>query len=337
METLSTTERPVVNRPDVADLDTLSIVPSRQLRICNDMLDDHEALEAFYEDNGYLFFRGVLDPRSVEEARSAMLTIAADEFGLIEKGDPKARWTGRAYPPQSEERPCFAGISRRLIDYPENQVLLAKILGERPSMVPIVQYRLYPPNGPVTMVHQDGFYSPGIHDFKPLWIPLVPCPKEVGGLMIAVAQNKRGYFHNLAKPAPFPIPADAIDPESWATIDYEPGDLLVVHPCTPHGGMPNTSDRLRITFDTRVQSARSPSTFEAVVDTVTPTSVTLTSNDENVGTVTLSVDPQTFLRVSGPGGRDTFDAFTTVTLPGMRLVAVREGQRAAMLRMGSRP
>ncbi|WP_237449890.1 phytanoyl-CoA dioxygenase family protein [Novosphingobium silvae] len=337
MNASATMEGMPINRPDAVDLDTLSIVPRREFEICNDLLDDHAALEAFYQENGYLFFRGVLDPQSVKEARNSMLAVAADEFGLVEKGDPQARWSGKAYPPQSEEKPCFSGISKKLVENPRNQDLLTKILGERPSMVPIVQYRLYPPNGPVTMVHQDGFYSPGIQDYKPLWIPLVPCPREVGGLMIAIGQNKSGYFHNVGKEAPFPIPADAIDPDSWATMDYEPGDLLVVHPCTPHGGTPNTSDRLRVTFDTRVQSARAPSTFEAVVEAVTPNRVTLNSPDANVGTVTLAVDPQTFLRTRGPGVRETFEEFAQVTEPGMRLVVVREGDRAAMLRMGSRP
>lgn len=328
---------PPVNRPDAIDIDTPSIKPVREFEVCNHLLDDHDALEAFYEENGYLFFRDVLDPASVKEARDAMLAIAADEFGLIEKGDEEGKWTGKAYPSGSEEKPFFSGISKRLIDYPANQDIIAKILGEKPSMVPIVQYRLYPPNGPITMIHQDGFYSPGIEDYKPLWIPLTPCPREVGGLMIAVGQNRKGFLHNVAKGAPFPIPADAIDPDSWATIDYQPGDLLVVHPYSPHGGMPNTSDRIRISFDTRVQSARNPTTFEATVDAVTPTSVTVTSPDANVGTVTLSVDPDTYLRPRDPGIKEKFEDFVDVTKPGMHLCVVREGDRCSMLRMGSRP
>lgn len=75
------------------------------------------------------------------------------------------------------------------------------------------------------MIHQDGFYSPGVQDYN-----------------------------------------------SWATIDYEPGDLLVVHRYTPHG---NRSDRLRISFDTRVQAAARPSTFAATATAVTPRSVTV--------------------------------------------------------------
>jgi hypothetical protein len=326
-----------LNLPDAADINALEIRPSRQFEVCNHLLDDHAALEAFYDDNGYLFFSGVLDPQSVGEAREAMLDIAADTFGLVEKGDMTARWTGQPYPAWSEELPIFSGISKRLIDYPANRTLLAKILGEKACMVPIVQYRLYPPNGPVTMIHQDGFYSPGIQDYKPLWIPLVPCPREVGGLMVAVGQHKRGYFHNLAKPNPFPIPDSAIDPDSWATADYKPGDLLVVHPCSPHGGMPNTSDRLRVSFDTRVQSAANPSAFAASVMAVTADTVTVKAEDPAVGTVTLAVDADTYIRVRNRGKREDFGQFAEYTEPGMHIVVVRENGRAAMLREGSQP
>lgn len=327
----------VLNIPDAVDIDTPAIKPVQEFEVCNHLLDDHEALEAFYAENGYLFFRNILDADSVARARQEMLDIAADKFGLIEKGDQSARWTGRPLENWSEADPAFAGISLRLVENPANLAVLEKILGEPACMVPNVQYRLYPPNGPVTMIHQDGFYSPGIQDYKPLWIPLVPCPREVGGLMIAVGQHKSGYFHNVGKPAPFPIPQGVIDADSWATIDYEPGDLLVVHPCSPHGGTPNRSDRLRVTLDTRVQSAAHPSAFAGKVVSVTPTSITLETSSSGLGTITLSVGEDTFIRVLHPGKREAFEQFTTYTKPGMELLAVREGDHAVMLRCSTQP
>ena len=323
--------------PDAVDIDPLKIKPTREFESCNRLLDRHADLEAFYQENGYLFFRGVLDLDVVARARDEMLAIAADRFGLIRKGDVTARWTGKPLEGWSEESPIFAGISRRLIEHPSTMAVMEQILGEPACMVPNVQYRLYPPGGPVTVIHQDGFYSPGIHDFKPVWVPLVPCPREVGGLMVAVGQHKRGYFHNVAKPTPYPIPLGYIDEDSWATTDYEPGDVLIVHPYSPHGGMPNTSDRLRVTFDTRVQSARRPSAFAATVKAVTPGSVTVLADDEQLGELTLSVDEGTFIRVRNPGVREKFAGFAEYTVPGMHLVVVRDGSRAVMLRCGTHP
>jgi hypothetical protein len=314
--------------PEATDLDTLDIRPSRRFEVCNDLLDDHPALTAFYEDQGYIFLRGVLNLDSVAKARDEMLAVAA-RHGLVREGDPSACWTGVPLPQSMEESPEFAGISKRLIEHPDNLALMEKILGEPACMVPNVQYRIYPPNGPVTLVHQDGFYSPGIQDYKPVWVPLVPCPEEVGGLTVAIGQNKRGYFHNLAKPAPFRIPQGVIDENSWATIDYRPGDVLIVHPYSPHAGLPNRSDRLRVSFDTRVQSAARPSAFAATVTSVTPASVTV---DDGHGEQTFSVGEDTFIRVLNPGRREDFSGFAEYTTPGMRLIVVRDGDHAVMLR-----
>ena len=166
---------------------------------------------------------------------------------------------------------------------------------------------------------------------------LVDCSREVGGLAVAVGQHKRGFFHNLAKSS-FAVPDGVIDPDSWATADFRAGDVLVVHPFSPHAGTPNTSDRLRVTFDTRVQSARNPKAFSAVVKAVTPTSLTVQADDGPVGEVTVSIGPDTFIRVLDPGVREDFARFTEYTKPGMRLVVVRDDQNhAQMLRCPTNP
>src|SRR3546814_15809194 len=72
------------------------------------------------------------------------------------------------------------------------------------------------PGGSITGVHQDGFFSPGIRNYKPVWTPLTDCEREVGGLMLAVRQCNRGFFHNLAK-TPSSIPEGVIPDDSWAT------------------------------------------------------------------------------------------------------------------------
>ncbi|MBG6120016.1 MULTISPECIES: phytanoyl-CoA dioxygenase family protein [unclassified Sphingobium] len=319
----------VINRPDAQDLSPTDVNPAGELQACNHLLDDHAALEKFYKANGYILLRGVLDPASVAEARDAMLSAAAT-LGLVEAGDITGKWTGKPSQGGLEESPLYEGIARRLLEHSANQALLEKVLGEPACAVPLVQYRTYPPGGAVGAVHQDGFYSPGIQDYKPVWVALTPCAREMGGLAVAVGQNHRGYFHNLGKPAPYPFPRDAVPDDSWATTDYMPGDVLIVHPHTPHCGLANRSDRLRVTFDSRVQSARNPSAIAATVKAVTPASVTV--DVEGQGERTFSVDADTFIRVLHPGRREPFDSFADYTKAGMRLVVVRDGDRAVMLR-----
>ena len=321
-----------LNRPDAVDLTILEVQPQLELESCNHLLDDHDALERFYQDNGYILLRDVLNRQSVEEARDAMLKVAAD-LGLTEEGDPTGKWTGKPFAGGMEESPVYTGIATKLIEHPDNLKVMEKILGEPACQVPNVQYRTYPPNGPITRVHQDGFYSPGIHDYKPVWVTLTPCTKEMGGLALAVKQNKRGYLHNVAKGSPFPIPSDAIPPESWATTDYMPGDVLIVNPYTPHASLPNNSDRLRISFDSRVQSAARPSAFAATVKSVTPHSVTVDTGNGQEATYTVNED--TFIRVLNPGIREKFEDFADYTEPGMRIIVVKDGDTAVMLRKAS--
>ncbi|MEO8723899.1 MAG: phytanoyl-CoA dioxygenase family protein [Sphingobium sp.] len=322
-----------LNLPNAENLDILSIHPSQTFEVCNPLLGDGEAINRFYADNGYLFFRDVLDRASVEQARDEMLKVAADKYDLVRAGDPEGRWTGKPLSDAwSEEDVAFAGISRRLVDHPHNIEIIGQCLGEPACIVPNVSYRLYPPGGPVTGVHQDGFYSPGIDAFRPLWIPLVPMPTELGGLMIAVGQHKRGYYHNLAPNKKFSIPQGVIDDASWTTIDYQPGDLLVVHPYSPHGGMPNKSDRLRVSLDVRVQSEANPTAFAGKVKSVENDAIVIVPDDNATGEIRLSVDPSTFIRVTSPGVREPFENFTEYTQPGMYLLAVRDGDRAVLLR-----
>lgn len=318
-----------INQPGAVDLETSDCKPSRELETCNHLLGQPTALKTFYEENGYLLARQVLNPESIAEARDAMLAVAVQR-GLARSGDKDALWTGQASKPAKEEGTDFSGISSRLFAYPDNLATLEKMLGERACWVPNVSYRLRPPGGFVTPVHQDGFYSPGIHNFRPVWVPLTPCPRNVGGLMIAVGQNRRGYFHNLAKPAPYAIPVGMIDPGSWATSDFLPGDMLVIHPYAPHASMPNTSDRLRVTLDTRVQSSANPTALAATVLDVTPDTIRV--NAEGAGEVTYRVDRESYIRVTDPGTNDTFERFAEVTKPGMRLVIVHDGNYALMLR-----
>jgi hypothetical protein len=51
-------------------------------------------------------------------------------------------------------------------------------------------------------------------------------------------------------------------PPPWLTTDYHPGDVLIFHNLTLHWALPNTSDRVRLSIDTRAQPATTPRTFQ---------------------------------------------------------------------------
>src|SRR5688500_17528002 len=56
---------------DAEDIDVLGIEPKRELRSCNHLLGDHEALMRFHDEEGYILLRNVLDAGSIAAARQA--------------------------------------------------------------------------------------------------------------------------------------------------------------------------------------------------------------------------------------------------------------------------
>jgi hypothetical protein len=320
-------------RPDAIDISAADLKPSTELIDSTGWLDDSEALKARYFEHGYLLLRGVLDRPSVNRALKRMMAVMA-RHGYVKEGAEEPLWTGKPLAGRWEESPEFSGISRELIEHPHNLAVLGKILGEPATPVPMVNYRCYPPFTPLSMVHQDGQYSPGIEGYRPVWIPLVDIDETMGGLVLAPGQHKRGRLHNLAKPPLFPIPADAVPADGWATTTYHAGDVLVVHPWTPHVGTANTSRRIRFSIDTRVQSAANPRVVLGDVEAVTETSFTLRKLDGSVHR--YNVDEESYLRTGdNPGVRFSLADFPANTKLGLRVVAAIEDGKAMFVRRAS--
>jgi len=326
-------EMSVKPRPDAIDISAADLRPSFDLSDSTEYLNDSAKLQELYFEQGYLLLRGVLDKASVRRALERMMAVMA-EHGYVKPGEHEPIWTGKPLEGKWEESPAFSGISRELIEHPHNVVVLGKILGEPACPVPMVNYRCYPPHTPLSMVHQDGQYSPGIEGYRPVWIPLVEIDERVGGLILAPGQHKRGRLHNLGKPPLFPIPQDAVPATGWATTAYHPGDVLVVHPWMPHVGMANTSDRIRFSIDTRVQSAANPRVVLGDIEAVTEHSVSLRKQD---GTLhSYRVDDESYLRTGdNPGVRFSLPEFAANTQLGLRVVAAIEDGRAMFVRRAS--
>ena len=320
-----------ISLPGARPLDAVDIHPTRELESCNHLLGDPAALMRFHDEQGYIFLRDVVNHQALDQCRAEMFAVMV-RHGLIEADAIEPVWTGRPFAGGMEESPEFSGISRRLIEHPANLALMEQILGEPAAQIPIVQYRTYPPGGSITGPHQDGFYSPGVKDYKPVWMPITDCPRAVGGLAVAVGQCNRGFVHNLAEP-PFSIPEGVIPEDCWATADYHPGDVLVLNPFAPHASLPNTSDRCRVTIDTRVQSAAHPRVLLADVLEARPEAIRVRTLDGVERT--FRVDQKTFIRIDHPGVRQSPEDYAAKTEAGRRIVVIFDGDHAETLRRAS--
>jgi len=313
--------------PDAEDLNVSAIRPTARFRDSSPDIDNRGLIDKRYEADGYLFFRDLLPKEAIAATRDEMLAPLVQQ-GLTDKDGV---WTGGDRASFTETAPEFNGVWRRLFERPCVREAFQRLLGEPASPVPIVQYRAYPPRDSFGGVHQDGFYSPGITGYRPVWIPLVPMDEDVGGLMLAVGQTNKGYFHNTAKAPPYPIPAGMIPDSAWAWIDYRPGDVLVIHPDSPHTGMPNRSRRVRLSLDARVQSAANPATVVGRLTSITPEAVVLEL--EEGGASRLSLTEDTFIRAGvNAGVRLSREEFARSDSLGVRVLVAKDGDRAVMLR-----
>jgi len=316
---------------DAVDMDAGSIKPTRQLRDSNHAIDDFAELSRIYEAQGYLLFRDVLDRPSIDRALRRMMDVVA-KHGVVAPGATEPLWAGGSVPKGEyyEESPEFSGICNELVAVPANLAVFEKILGEPVCQVPMVAYRSYPPFTPLSMVHQDGFFTQGVEGYRPIWMPLMTINEDIGGLVLAEGMHNKGYLHNLAKAPNFPIPAECIPADRWATTVFHPGDVLVIHPCTPHVGMANRSDRVRFSIDTRVQSASNPSMLLGNIAATKADSITLRTAE---GDRVLNVNAVTYIRTGEVrGSRIPLEKFQESAPVGMRVVVARSGDQALMIR-----
>ena len=89
-------------------------------------------------------------------------------------------------------------------------------------------------------------------------MPLIDCPMDAGPLQIAAGSHIASvYDFDIAGGAGGIEISDPLA-GSWASGDFAAGDVLLFHSMTVHKGVPNRSDRLRMSMDVRYQLVSEP-------------------------------------------------------------------------------
>lgn len=247
---------------------------------CTPFLRDRRALDAFYNEHGYLFLRGVLEPTLVNSVAQQMLT------GLIALGHAPGDATLDTLSIDAFEAVDEVAM-HDFVDYdalwnhPLTVALMETVFGEAVHVFKSTTIRYYPSQyGSIdptlhylTPLHQDGFYIGPNKDFRTVWVPLQPTGGGVGGVGIADRSHLRGprqheksdvfkrFDHAVSG-----IPAEDLSTEETMLLSpMEPGDVLIFHAFTCHKSVPNLSNpaHMRMSMDTRVQPASSELGFNA--------------------------------------------------------------------------
>lgn len=229
---------------------------------------DGDAMRERIARDGFLFFRGLIDPAKLGEVRRDISYAIAAHRWLAPGSDPLDRLPGEVE--HFEGRRNWWGGYRAIqslesfhaIAHDESVTgTLARLFDEDVLVHPRKIARVIWPGDPkiTTPSHQDFTHILGTVDFVTCWIPLADCPSSQGGLRI-LSGSPAGGLRRVEKATGAGGIRSVVDEddENWSTVDYRLGDAVVFHALTVHGGVPNTSDRLRLSVDMRYQPASEP-------------------------------------------------------------------------------
>lgn len=269
------------------------------LHTANDCLDDPARLKARWDEDGYLFFRGVLDQDAVARAQAGCVKALVD-MGVVDPGATEPVWNGRSLDGFPFKIPALerSRIWQDFVAAPPIKDFVARVLGEEAYFLPMTEYRVTPPependDNVLMFRHQDQLLNAGI-PFLVCWVPLSTIDRRAGGLAVAEGWHKRGFVHDPDDYPRFEIGIDTIPDEAWRRSDCRPGDVLFFSRMVPHSGVRNFSDRFRVSLDIRVMRA---SDHRPIVGQITAVgSDTVTVEDAHGGRVTLKVDEDSVVR-----------------------------------------
>lgn len=225
------------------------------------------ALRAQIDQQGYLFFRGLVPKEDVLAVRRAVLMCCAEAGWLDPAYDPIEAIVAPGVQPTSEGKPDYMAVYRKVLklplffDFPTlepMQRIAHMLLGEQVLIHPRRIGRMTFPNNTAatTPPHQDYFYIRGSVETYSCWVPLGDCPIALGGLAVLPGTHKGGFLdHNQWSPGAVGGSGVAVEPNVvWHTTDFQAGDVLFFHSYTIHKALPNLSgNQLRISTDNRYQ------------------------------------------------------------------------------------
>ena len=239
----------------------------KEMRASNDAMNDPQELQRRIADEGYLFFKQLMNPDRVRALRREMMSVIQSVGWLVADTDPMdgiADISMRYTEGDNEYSDGYAEVYKlesfhRAAHWPEVTNRVEKIAGSPIMPFPQKIARIWFPKYTehTTPTHQDFVHFQGSFNALTCWSPVGDCPIELGGLAVVPRSHKVGRVleHHFSLGAGGLIVDETahedVDPV-WYSTDYEMGDALFFPALTIHKALPNyTEDRLRLSLDNR--------------------------------------------------------------------------------------
>ena len=237
-----------------------------------DLVGEPDALRARFDQDGYVFLRGVADAGIVRQVHERVTEVCASHGWFRPGTDPRDAITAVEPCVEGEDRyfAVYDDVQRleafhALPHHPSVRACMTSLLGDTAFPHPLSIARLvFPANEPwTTPPHQDFPNNQGTEDLYACWVPLTDCPVELGSLSIMRGSHQRGMA-----PLEFSLGAGnrqaRVDERfaglDWVGGDFALGDVVIFHSLTLHRALPNTTDRMRLSVDYRFQREGEPLT-----------------------------------------------------------------------------
>ncbi len=238
------------------------------------LLTDLEKLHARADEDGFLFFKGMLPKEVVLELRGQILEIV-DRYGWLKKGADRMDGIGDleaiAQDDANDPRWKYIGVGEKAYEdvqslelfhalqhHPKLIALYEKLFhaGVLPHPRAIARVLLPAPSLAPTPPHQDYIYIQGTHNFWTCWFPLGDCPIELGGLSVLKGSHREKVLDVSAARGAGGAESHLCGLDyTWVQDDYECGDVITFPSHMVHKALPNQfRDKIRLSCDYRFQS-----------------------------------------------------------------------------------
>ncbi len=245
----------------------------------------------FFQDNGYLVVENLLDQEStvapvVGEYETLLDSLCAEwrREGRLPEGSVLSSFQDKILAsyqagcdyfqpmdislptgPFSEDTPIHCGPAVfHLMTAPELLDAVESLIGPEITSNPIQHVRIKPPQGLLnsdenrahitsTHWHQDRAVSrpeADRTDMVTAWCAITDADEENGCLQVVAGSHRKEMQVHCPQPQ-VGIPAHLIEQEKITPLPVRGGGVILFHPLTIHGSLPNRSKRLRWSFDLR--------------------------------------------------------------------------------------
>jgi ectoine hydroxylase-related dioxygenase (phytanoyl-CoA dioxygenase family) len=213
---------------------------------------------------GYLFIRALLPTEAVATLYDQIAGICR-KYGWMDddgyaQGEPRLEGKAEFWEVYDEVQ-CLEEF-HALAHHPSIIKLIRALVQEEVLVHPRHIARIAYPRAEffTTPPHQDHVLIQGTPETYTFWMPLLDCPRTLGGLAVLPGSHTIGLLdvHQAEGPGGVGVTTDGLG-LTWRTNDLQRGDVLLFHSHTVHKALPNISgNRLRISVDYRYQGASQP-------------------------------------------------------------------------------